>query len=431
MKKWTKKVTVIILTMSMTLLVGIPALANSNTDNCAEQLVAKTAYLNDIDAYGSNWKNDTLTGNAYIKEDTVLIQTHNQQNLVLEATVNNEPVIITATPTGKNENGNVVYFEGSINNEDYSVVTMSYEEDIQDSIVYFDGYMKDNNKNSSNLLKLYLKENNSSSNNYIVFEVFDYDLPYNKELLDSIPTNSLLGAWVVEEFEPISFETVESEVMQLGSNTYELYNATFAYAGAEQTHTIVVGFYSDPKNMIVGGEANQVYELFVASKSINCPTAPNYNSSTDSYLHVDDVKLTLSSPTNTAWRYAIIDGEANSGVEVEASITIFTAPLLSVSIPLNGGSAGFWASVDVNENVNIYRNTSSNYTRVVEFEMADNFALALKNQFFGVICNLGDEGNVASESKSISAKWEYTILNMHTAATTSDAITINKTISIR
>ena len=62
--------------------------------------------------------------------------------------------------------------------------------------------------------------------------------------------------------------------------------------------------------------------------------------------------------------------------------------------------------------------------------MADEYMLSDRGHYFGGAFDLKHYGSSAA-TKSISAIWDYTILNLHTYGTTTDTTTVNKTISIQ
>ena len=212
--KMLQKMATVVLGLCLALCINvIPAFAMENdvtTDT--NTLVAKTAILNDIDEYGSNWGSDLTTDNACVVEDTLVSQSNNGDVITLNAYLNGQNVTITGTPLSKSENGNVTYFNASVDNADYDVVLFSFEKEIQDSVVYFKGYMQENGKTSGNILKVYLKDNNSSTNDYIVLEVFDYELPFAESNLNSLEVDALPGAWVAKEFEPVSIEEIDEPI---------------------------------------------------------------------------------------------------------------------------------------------------------------------------------------------------------------------------
>lgn len=81
----------------------------------SNSLIAKTAYLTNIDEYGSNWENATITNGAAIINDTILHQTSDTTTLHISTTILGDSITITGTPVGKSENGNVIYFEATNN----------------------------------------------------------------------------------------------------------------------------------------------------------------------------------------------------------------------------------------------------------------------------------------------------------------------------
>ena len=74
--KMLQKMAVTVLGLCLALCVNvIPAFAMDNdVANDTDTLIAKTAILNDIDKYGSNWGSDVSTDNACVVEDTMVSQ---------------------------------------------------------------------------------------------------------------------------------------------------------------------------------------------------------------------------------------------------------------------------------------------------------------------------------------------------------------------
>lgn len=378
-------------------------------------LTAKTAILTDIDEYGSNWKNDITTNEANVVKDTILFQSNSGKNIIISAEISGQKINITGNPIGKTENGNVIYFEGKVDNSAYSVVTFSYEKKLQYSNVYFDGYMRNNNKDKGNLLKIYLKKSANLRQEYIVLESFDYELPYDEDVLAELPIDALAGAWVTKEFKPIACEEIDGEQIStraVSNSMTKTITKTFVEGILSQTHTISLRFTCDYRDIPTGGETIQRYWVTVAGKTMSVPNAPNYDSATQSYLHVDGVKLRQTSIPYTAWTSTTIDGKVqNNGIggTLYANIGVGLGALsIAYSVPLSFTNR---ATVDVNDTYSAYENYLNNYTRHIQTQMNSKFKLTQVGYYFYVGSTLSDYGNASRDAQLLKAKWVIDIIN--------------------
>lgn len=412
MKK-VKKFISTILMVGLVFNTVIPTAFATDVESEAEELYAKTAYLTDLNEYGSNWKNDELTNSESVIDDTLINQTFQGTKITLAASIGNEDIVIEAEPIGKSEDGDVYYFDGSTNSDRYSVLVFSYEKDIVNSSVYFKKYMTENNAHNGNMLKVYLKDNESLTRDYIVWEVFDYELPYNEMLLESMAENSLLGAWFATEFKPLEMDAQIPMPAVEGESFSHTITKSFYDGALYSTHTITLDFICEPPDTMVKGNFSDPikYTVKVVGKSMNVPGATNLNSSTMSYLHVDDVTLSQISIPNTVWSSTEISGKVHGGsMNLSADFGISVGGLgVSLSFPLTGN----FDYTSLNDTHTTYENYNGNYVRAIQTKLADSYALTQINDKFVVESVLNDLAATARTGQVLST-WEITIVNAST-----------------
>lgn len=432
MKNLFKKCITVVLTTTMIMGMTSSVFADTLPELTVETVSAKTAYLKDIDEYGSNWKNDILTNNANVCADTVINQSFQNGKLIFETTIDGNTVTISAVPVGKTENNNVVFFDATVNNDNYSVVTLSYENNIQDSAVYFENYMNEYNLEEGNLLKIYLKDNTSLKKDYIIFEIFDYEFGYLDDIKNNLPVTPLLGAWVVNEFKPYRTEmgTPISPALDGSVSDYPI-QQTFYYAGYDHTHTLTLRFTSDIGNVPVGGERTQIHSARIIGKTMSCPQVPNYNSSSDSSLHISDIAVTQNAIPNTAWRSTVFDGNVykpSSSAIVSSSLSIKLGSIADLSISLMDWETG--GTVDINDKLTLYVNTAGDAVRAVKTALDNPYMLTQIGHEYIVSSVLGDYGNNSQSGRALNATWNFTVENLQNGTYTSYTSSMNDLISI-
>lgn len=430
--KMLQKMVAVVLGLCLAFCINvIPAFAmENNITTDTNTLVAKTAILNNIDEYGSNWGSDLTTDNACVVEDTLVSQSNNGDVITLNAYLNGQNVTITGTPLSKSENGNVTYFDGSVNNADYDVVLFSFEKEIQDSVVYFKGYMQENGKTDGNILKVYLKDNNSPTKDYIVLEVFDYELPFVESNLNSLEVDALPGAWVAEEFEP--YETgMLNDPSKIYKDDEYTYTETYYAGDQEQIHTITVYYALDYTNIPVYSNGNQGIIARVTDKTITVPSAPNINSSSQSFLYVAGLTVEAKSIPNTAWYSAQLSGRAYSDIFNGLSVGV------GVSLGVVNGSVSFPAvfenvgTINIDDNFLMFDNSNTN-KRVRSFQtiMDSHYKLTQEGHNFCIDAALRDYGGDRLSNQRLEARWTFVFRNSHTSGSTTVKKSLVKLISI-
>lgn len=408
---------------------------SANTSNISSEiLTAKTAYLSDIDEFGSNWGNDTVSNNQNVVNDTLIEQVYDGSVLNLKLQIANDSLVISGTPVGTSENKNVIYFDAYTNSSKYELVTFSYEKNIENSNVYFDGYMHQNNKENGCLLKVYLRDNSVDTRNYILYEVFDYNSPIDSAFLNTLPEATEFGSWVTKEFQPSDSDEIEIPISPRAStNSFtSTISKTYTEGIIQQVHTISLTFICSYTNVLVGQDAIEGYTVKVTGKTVTAQDAPNYNSSTSSALHVDNAALRQSSIPNTAWYSTDIDGLATrSGLPIgtlSASLGISIGVLnIDVSIPSAFSNYG---TVDINEGYKTYNNYSGHYIRSIKTQFSDNYKLTQIGHYFTVSSILRDFGNVRKSASTLRATWDIRIINASTYETWTYSYPHNVSVSI-
>lgn len=423
--KMLQKMVAVVLGLCLAFCINvIPAFAmENNITTDTNTLVAKTAILNNIDEYGSNWGSDLTTDNACVVEDTLVSQSNNGDVITLNAYLDGQNVTITGTPLSKSENGNVTYFDGSVNNADYDVVLFSFEKEIQDSVVYFKGYMQENGKTDGNILKVYLKDNNSPTKDYIVLEVFDYELPFAESDIANLDVDALPGAWVADEFEPVSIEEID-EPITYGDQypSKKTFKETFTAGGYEQTHTLELTFYNYSADMLVDSNSIQYSQVSITGKTISVPSAPNLNSSKQSYLYVSFAELNAYAGSYTAWIYTKISGSVTSSIPkgLTASFSAGIGPISGAIGP------DFWTqniSMKIDNTYDSFVPKDPDYARIAKVTMDSHCKLTQIGDYFHVTGCLAGYYYPSSITPNSSSRYDWTIkvANSHGLTSTKTA----------
>lgn len=415
-KKIISCVLIVCIFASMGQMVSASSVDVEKTDH--QVIFGKVAYVEDVNATGTNLNNDVVDGDKNIKADTKLkITTYPDNSIVVTTDINGNEVTLTGIPAGRSQNSRAVFFEGQSSDPKYSVVNFSYEENMEDSSMYFTKYKEKYNSKSTNILKIYLKENDSR--NYVLLETFDYNDSFDDEFINSLPENSLLGAWTAREFEPIdSYFGEDNSVfapMALTSTKYWVCTKTFFHMGEDNTHTIRWRTSIDYSDVPVGQEAYQYFRLTVYDKTSRYSVNTNLNSDSQSYLHVDALTIDQASIPYTAWKSTKIDGNVQNngwGGELSASIGVNYGVLsLSYSFPISFSYKGY---VDIDDTYTSYENASGNYTRNINTEMDSDFKLTQEGHYFEVRSALRDYGNATRSSQLMKSRFHVDIINAGT-----------------
>ncbi len=428
-----KRLLSLLLCSCIVLLTSSVAMGDVLTEDTVQTVLAKNAYVSNVNEYGTNLNTDIVDNNQNTLADTNLqvVYSSEDNSLSIMGTVNGENIELQGFPEGRSENSNVIYFNGINSNEALSIVNFSYEKNIEQSNMYFKNYMETNISDSESILKIYLKYNNRNSNDYILLEAFNCMLPYDDEFINSLPQNSLLGAWVATQFKPIKSESSSST---RATTTYfnKTISETFYDMGLTQTHTIKLKFSCDYANIPIGQEATEIYRIAVIGKTTTVPDATNYNSSTQSWLHVNAIKLRQTSVPYTAFRGVSIDGSVQNnglGGSLSARIGVSYGLLgLSYSIPITFTDE---VDVDIDETYTGYDNSASNYARSIETEIDSDFKLTQIDHYFEVISILRDYGNASRSASTLKAKWDIEIINAGLFTTSDYSYSQNVSISVK
>lgn len=395
-------------------------------------LETKVAYLTDIDEYGEKWKNESITEGKYVKHNKELEIVTDEKQLDIKVAINGETVNIKGNACGKNENGNIIYFQGNIDSPKYEIIAFSYESDINNSNIYFDSMQE----NAEHVLKIYLKDVMSEKRDYIILECFEYVIQNEKQIINDLPENSLLGAWGAREFKAISQVSNTEDILEttaMTSSFTRIITKTFYEGVVKHTHKITLRFTADYMNIAVGGEANQIYRITVAGKSMSVPDAPNLNSSTQSYLHVGGVELRQTSVPYTAWSSTTIDGVVNkvsSGGTLSAGIGV-NLGALSLSYSVTPSSFTNKGTIDINKNFTTYENYGTNFTRCICTKMGSSFILTQKDHYFYIKSVLRDYGNATRSAQSAKNTWIIKIVNGSSLETSTYSYSQDVSIAIK
>lgn len=404
-----KRAISIIVATIMVLTLCTPAFANN-----AEVTSAKTAYVSNINDYGTNLNTDKEDGNRYVVADTQLrIEKSTSNALTVTFEVDGEEVTVFATPVATNESGTTVFFEAESSNPNYEVVYVAYSSNAARASLYFEEYQS-THSNSGKVFNIYLRDKDSETKDYIFLEAFGYDPNYSAEFVNCLPVDAVLGTWGVTQFKPTE-STIDdsSDLVSPAAYNYPLYRTytrTFTYMGVSQTHTITLKFLCTYRNVPINGNEEQDYRISVEEKTITAPSAPDLNSSTQSFLQVRDVSLSLGAPCNFAFDALEVDGEVYKLVNlIDVAFSVAWENLsasISISDILNEVFTGSPAT-----DINPYRTTFANdpnYAKAVRSELDSSMYLSAVGNYYHVTATIGDYANKASNGV-IRGLWEYNI----------------------
>lgn len=429
----------VILSLCMLFAIGQPAYA-LETENAAvaTQYAANIAYVQDVNEKGTNLTSDTANNvAASISENYITVEQNQNNSINVVVTIANENVSISGVPAGRTDSGKTIFYTPTVSDARYEVVSFAYITDTSVTNMYFKGVKAEKYPSATSMLKIYLKDATAETLDYYFVESFDVDLEYSSDYVATLPVNPLLGAWAATQFQPVTTEFGQNEsdisVMATSDSKTWYCTKTFYDLGEYQTHTISWRTNADYADVEVGRDATQYYRITVYAKSMSFTVNTDLNSSTESFLHVDGVRLCQSSIPNTAWKSTSIDGvvQDNSlfGGELSASIGVSLGPIdISYSIPLSFTAVG---DVDIDGTYDSYENNvNGKFTRCIETEMDSDFKLTQIGHYFQVVSVLRDYENVTQSAKTLQAKWYVDIINLGTMETCSHTCTHNASVAI-
>lgn len=393
---------------------------------------AKAAFVTDVTEDGSNLTDDEhLDDNAIIQNIFLNITPQSSGNLQITAVFNNhDQVTIYGTPVARSENQHAVFFSAVCNDPSYEVIDMEYVDNAQTNM-FFKGY---GGRNSiSKILKLYLKDISSETRDYIIIECFDFSLENFDSLANSLPQNTVRGAWAAREFTPAFSTYSDIATFADTSNTSRTYTVNYNEFTVPQTHTITIATDATYSNIRVGQSADIIYRIEITGKTMTCPGNPSINSSTESFLHVDTAALRQTTVPNVAFVSTSIDGEVqnngSSSSSLSASIGVsFGAISASLSLPVSFSGS---YTVDINNTYTGYVNgRNGNYTRSIKTAMDSSYKLTQIGYYFEVRSTMADFGNVEKAKVNHKATWDLTIINAGDMSTQSKTIIQNVPIAI-
>lgn len=406
----------------MSIFISITSFA-SETNNSGASMTEQTypaniAYIKNVNATGTNINDETINGSSKTIPNTDITVDISFDNIIIvKANIDNASIMFTGIPVGRSESGKTVFFEGTSSDLGYEVVNFAYVLDTSKTNMYFKETKAKDYAKSNTMLKLYIKNNLSDSRDYYFIEIFDIELNYSSEYIQSLSINPLLGAWTATQFAPIDEHIGEDAniAVPIASSDTKFWSCTRSYydMGENQTHTISWRTNVDYSNIIKGQEATQYYRLTVYAKSMVFEVNTDLNSDTMSFLHVNSIQLKQTSVPYTAWKSTSIDGivQNNGGSgELSANIGVSLGILdLNYSIPISFTNVGI---VDINNTYTGYENgVNDQYTRSIEITMDSNYKLTQIGQYFEVVSVLRDYGNTTQNAKAIGAQWYVTIIN--------------------
>lgn len=436
-----KKILSVALVLCLNLSVSFTAFAaeiESENTSLVEQIYpTNIAYIQNVNETGTDINDETIDGaSKSIPNTNARIGVSSNNEISVFINLNGENITFTGVPAGRTESGKTLFFTGTSSNSGYEVINFAYVLDTSKTNMYFKETKSESYSMANTMLKLYIKDALSDTRDYYFIEIFDIELNYNNDYIQSLTINPLLGAWAATQFAPTDeyFGEDTNVVVPMATSSTKYWYCTKSYydMGEDQTHTIRWRTNVDYSDIVKGQEANQYYRLTVYAKSSSYSVNTDLNSNTMSYLHVDGIRLCQTSIPNTAWKSTSIDGEVQNngwGGELSASIGVSYGVLsLSYSIPLSFDSVG---AVDINETYTGYENgVGGQYTRSIETEMDSDFKLTQIGYYFEVVSSLRDYGNVAKSAQTLKATWYVDIINASTLESCPHTCTHNVSVSI-
>lgn len=429
-----------IVSLCLLLAIGQPiyAVKAEISTTTVSQYSANVAYVQDVNEKGTNLSSDTDISIAdSISENYITVEKKQNNSINVVVTIGNECVNISGTPAGRTKSGKTIFYTPTVSNTRYEVVNFAYITDTSVTNMYFKSVKAEKYPVATSMLKIYLRDMASETLDYYFVESFDVVLNYSSDYVATLPVNPLLGAWAATQFQPVTTEFGQNKndisIMATSDSKTWYCTKTFYDLGEYQTHTISWRTNADCEDVDIGGDATQYYRITVYAKSMSFTVNTDLNSSTESFLHIDGVKLRQSSIPHTAWKSTSIDGvvQDNSllGGELSASIGVSLGPIdFSYSIPSSFTPVG---DVDINSIYDSYENNvNGRFTRCIETEMDSDFKLTQIGHYFQVVSVLRDYENVTQSAETLQAKWYVDIINLGTMETCSHTCTHNSSVAI-
>lgn len=406
-----KKIISLVLCLCFMMQISICGFAES-LENTSYEGIANIAFANNVNSTGNNISKENMLESS--GEASITVNDNGEINVSLM--INNEEVTFFGVPQGKTESGKSIFFDGISSDEKYDVVDYTYVSDTSVTSVVFPELKNNDEATQQDVLKIYFKDNQLETKNYYFIEIFDIDMSFNSEIIESLDVNPLFGAWVTREFEATStdagvYDTTQAPRIAAYAQR-GFCSKTFEWFMETETHTIYWKSALDYTNVPKGQDALQHYTLTVESKSSTHSVNTDRDSNTESCLRIKGLELRLGAIPNTAWKAVKIDGEVRK--------TNIFKPKLSVELGVAYGLLGASVSVetdytefetiDIDDTFKTFINEEGNYTRSISVKMNKSFQLAEVGQYFDVMAILRDYGNETSAGTML-AVWKMEIIN--------------------
>lgn len=405
-----KKIVCAVLSAALLIPMAIPGFATIHDGQTTK--TARVAIVKNVADNGENLTDDYDTGSNATLQDVDLHIIESNGKLHLSANLGNDSIDVTGIPAARSANKHAIFFNGTSGNPKYKVVNLAYI-DTAETNMYFKSYSKETK--AGQILKVYLRDVSSETRDYIIIECFDFILPNVAPLMENLPQDTVMGAWVTREFTPLSVNYTDVQPRYKTNNLKRTYVVKFKDFRIEQVHTISLALDCSYSDIPVGQHAVLTHRVEIVKKTVYCKEDPILNSDTESALHVNAIKLRQTTRPNVAFISTEINGRVQNNDlfgrgELSANIGVSLGVLgLSLALPVNFTPL---APVDLNSTFKDYVNgRDGKYSRSVEITMDDKFKLTQIGYFFSVTSVVADFGNVAKSAADYKAEWEIEIIN--------------------
>lgn len=382
--------------------------------------VASVCGLNET---GTEWENseETTTRTDIISSSDGSVE--------VKLYIDGVEVSIVGTPIARTESGLTIFYDGSCAEERYEILYFAISQDINSTYTYSENVKQENHESDNDVLKIYMLDKNSSTVDVVFTETFNTGIKYAKSYVQELEVNPTLSAWGVKLFRPVSERTEEVDMpdvcsARLGQTPkYFTCTKTFTYMLESTTHTISWYTISDCSNVSAGQDGDNYYSITVSGKTSSYEYDSDSNSSTMSFLHIENLDLNLTSIKNTAWKAILIRGEAQDisspslwdFIDVSAGFSFSLAGIdVSLSIPIDSLFTDSGVELETGVEYNSFQNgVDGKYTRHLKVSMKDNLRLTEIGHYFEVVATLRDYGNESGISDYLKARWDVDVINLH------------------
>ena len=386
-----------------------------------ERSVVMASYVSSINKDGSNIGTDiTHPENILEPKRYDVVYSINDQRIDLTGTVNGVAFSVTGCFATVNENRNVLLYKAADTLKNMDVAYLGCERALDETSLFFAGFQK-GNPEYHNAIKLYMQPLNTNS--LVLIEIFlteDHVLSFldSHSIKRDAYLSDTLQSWFVRYYEPISrLELDDPSPKNHVGYTQKNHSKSYNISGAEVTFKFIIHLYYDVPDLSRGGDAEaELYVYIYESKTVS--SLPANNSSTQSYLRLEDINVKFSMmpylycTSQSPYRYKT----QNSSGSFSTGFSVFFG--FSIGVLSAGGSFNFSPNEpkEMSTSSVPLPHSGSSFTKGTESGcLSSSRYLNRKGGYYGFKVHYMD-GSGTERSGSLTVRFEYYIYNLYSYA---------------